>query len=278
MEGFEESVHIVPLGYEFDRAVQPFYRTKVDRIWLVTIDPEKDTGPDAAAKNEKQAYFDLKVADALRSMGIGVTIVRVDMFDVLEVLRCISGLIVREKDQGNRVFVNMSACGRLTSVAATLAAMAHRVTAYYVRADGYAESREAETEHGLSICRGARIRSLEGFRIALPDPVSGLILVELAGSAKGMSADDILTLLRERQVEGFGVDYRCLEYPARRRQQSTYLMRLNKGILSRLERDGHIVRKRAGRYTIIEITESGRYLAAISGAMPIPEGERTECS
>lgn len=274
MEGFEESVHIVPLGYEFDRAVQPFHKTKVDRVWLITIDPEKDIGPGAAAKNEKQAYFDQKVEEALRSLGIGVTVVRVDMFDVLSVLQCISGIIVREKEQGNRVFVNMSACGRLTSVAATLAAMAHRVTAYYVRADGYAESAEAEAEHGLSICRGARIRSLEGFRISLPDPVSSMILVHLAASAKGMSADDILTLLRERQVEGFGIDYRRLDYPARRRQQSTYLMRLNKGVLSRLEKDGHIMRNRVGRHTIIAITESGRYLAAISGAMPIPVKER----
>ncbi|MCX6693534.1 MAG: DUF6293 family protein [Methanomicrobiales archaeon] len=268
MEGLEETVHIVPLGYEFDRAVKPFEHVKVNRVYLVTIDPGRYTGPDAVRKNAKQEFFDMKVTEALTGMGIEVRLVRVDMFDVLSVLQCISSLIIAERVQGNRVFLNMSACGRLTSVAATLAAMAHHVTAYYVWADRYAESPDEEHDHGLSISDGTKIRMLENLHIARPDDVSEIILAELSRHEGGLTTDEILAFLHQRGVEGYDVDFRLLDTSARRRHQINYLMRLNKGILTRLERDGHVVRRRVGRHTIVTVTGSGKYLASISGMIP----------
>ena len=60
-----------------------------------------------------------------------------------------AGVIVAEQSLGNRVSVNMSAAGRLTSVGATLAGMVHGVQVYYVPANRYPETEEDRREHGL---------------------------------------------------------------------------------------------------------------------------------
>ena len=66
------------------------------------------------------------------------------MFDILDVLKVVSFIIRTEKEAGNAVYVNMSSCGRKTSVAVMLAAMVHEVALYYVSADRYATGGDPE--------------------------------------------------------------------------------------------------------------------------------------
>ncbi|MEM1717045.1 MAG: DUF6293 family protein [Candidatus Bathyarchaeia archaeon] len=85
----------------------------------------------------------------------------------------------------------MSGVGRLTSVAATLAAMAHDAIVYYVTADRYAKTDEEELKHGLSICQDAKVIELVNFHISLPDQTSLKLLAELCKREKGMKTDEI---------------------------------------------------------------------------------------
>lgn len=265
VEGFgEEIIHIIPLGHEIDRAVKPFERYKANKVYLLAV--TETFGKYSMDMVKKQEYYVNVVKDRLKEYGIEVEHRNIDMFDILEVIKHISNIIVEEKAKGNRVFVNISSAGRLTSAAATLAAMAHGVKAYYVVADGYSESPEEKDKHGLSICRKLRLKPLPNLPLPLPKENEMRVLVKLCRE-KQMKTLDILEYLGSQKAPGFEkcADIRSRKIP--RGERINYLMKLNKGILEKLEANGYISRERSGKYNLIKITESGIYVAHISGEL-----------
>jgi len=254
----EEIVHIIPLGFEIDRAVKPFEMLKANRAYILTI---CEQGKYSREHHQKQNYYLKEVKKRLMDMGIQPVILHTDTFDLLDVLRTISKIITKERNNNNIVYVNMSASGRLTSVGSTLAAMAHGAKVYYVVADRYPRNEEEEMEHGLSICDNLNITFLENFQLQFPDKAGIKILVELSKRKKGMMNREILDFLRKSGEEGFKKEYGWLE----RGEKANYLMKLNKGILEKLRSNNYITIERYGRSNLIKITESGRYVANISG-------------
>ena len=268
MEGIEEIVHIIPLGHEVDRAVKPFERLKANRVHLLTIMEGKKSKIKYSREMEnKQKYFLGVVKKKLGEKDIEVECTNVDMFDILEVMKKVSKIIQKEKLENNIVYVNISGAGKLASVGATLAAMAHGARVYYVVADRYSKSEEQELQHGLSICEKLNIMFLENFQLQLPDENSLKVLVSLCEKEKGMKTKEILDILRESGAEGFEKDYAKLIGEEKRRTHQKYLIKLNKGILDKLEKRGYIIREKLGRYNTIKITESGKYVAHISGLL-----------
>lgn len=256
----EEIVHVVPLGHEIDRATKPFGRLKANRVYLLAITESEKYSKEMV---DKQIRFFNVVKKKLEEVGIEVHHRNVDLFDILEVMKNVSDLILSEKSKNNLVYVNMSAAGRLTSVGATLAAMAHGARVYYVVADRYSKNEIEEMEHGLSICKKLKLKFLENFQLQLPDRKGIKVLAKLCKEEKGMKTREILGFLRENGVEGFEKDYKKLD----RGGKINYLMKLNKGILEKLENNGYIIREKTGRFSLIKITESGTYVAHISGLL-----------
>ena len=116
----------------------------------------------------RQQYF-VKQVKARLNKSIDVITINTNMFELPDVIKTISTIIRKEKEQGNRISVNMSACGRLTSVGAVIAAMADGVNLYYVMADGYSKTEEEVNTHGLSICRTSKIKKIVALDFVLPD-------------------------------------------------------------------------------------------------------------
>jgi len=258
-QGFgEEIVHIVPLGFEVDRAVKPFEKYKANKAYLLCI-VESPKYSRSMLQRQKH-YLDI-VTRRLNSLGIEVQFSNTDTFDLLEVVGTIAKIIREEKSRKNRVFVNMSAAGRLTSFGAALAAMHQGARVYYVVADDYSKTEEELLDHGISICRKLRMQFIENLRLSLPDERAQMVLAKLCREERGMKTDKIIGFLREEGVEGFDKEYERLERP----QKINYLMKLNKGILEKLAAEGYITRERVGKYNTIKITESGKYVAHISG-------------
>jgi hypothetical protein len=263
MMDVEELVHIIPLGHEFDRVVKPFDRLRANRVYLLTILTEAGIPYVKEKMGEKQKYFLEIVKKALEERNIEVIVEHTNIFDVLDVLKNVSRIIKAEKAKNNIVYVNMSGAGRLTSVAATLAAMAHGAKVYYVVADRYSKNEKEEQQHGLSICTEPKIRYIVNFQINLPDETSLKLLAELCKKEKGMKTNEIIEFLQELGLEEF--DEKKQTMHNKRRIQQTFLIRLNKKILEKLEREGYITREKVGRYNTIKITEAGKYIAYISG-------------
>ncbi|MDD4126519.1 MAG: DUF6293 family protein [Methanomicrobium sp.] len=259
MDAIEQTVHIIPLGHEIDRAIAPFEKAKADKVYLLTSFGEQ------CILGEEQDYYTQEVIKKLEGLGIIVECVETDIFDLLDII-CNTAIIIRkEKDLGNRVNVNMSAAGRLTSVGVTLAAMAHNVNVYYVKSDAYPEEHEKRLAHGLSICSSCNIFRLVNFQFLLPDEIGIQILVGLCNKKKPVYNRDILGILQEANLPGFEALYDEFSREKRRAVQSRQLMRLDKTILTRLEKDGFIEREKQGRNVIVSLTETGLYAACASG-------------
>lgn len=265
-EKLEQLVHIIPIGYEIDRVVTPFQETKAHRVYLVSMDDlSQYDNPNEHALTSRQHGFDEKNIEILEKKGIEVELYRIDMFNIIEVMETISRLIVKEKKMGNRVYVNMSACGKIACVGATLAAMIHNVRLYYVRANRYSSTKKEQNVHGLSICDEVKVWQLENFMFALPDDSSLILLNHLAKSDREQSCDELLRFLYSINVEGFEEDYWNHAYEKRRKLQTKYLMKLQNRYLSKLDNAGYIKRKKVGRNTMVKLTKTGRYVAAVSG-------------
>jgi len=269
MSEIEEIVHIVPLGHEFDRVVRPFDKLKANRVYLLTILKEVDIPYVTEEMAKKQMYFVKLVKDVLEKRGIDVLLEHTNIFDMLDVLKKVSKIIRMEKGKNNIVYVNMSGAGRLTSVAATLAAMAHGAKVYYVIADRYSKTEEEEMRHGLSICEKLRIIYLVNFQIILPDETSLKLLAKLCTKEKGMKTNEIIQFLKEIGNEEFDeTKYKAKQEKRDERSiKQALLTKLNKKILEKLEHSGYVTREKVGRYNTIKITEAGRYIAHISGLL-----------
>lgn len=264
MEGLQEIVHIIPLGHEVDRALKPFEKYKADRVYILAVTKN------AALKKmmlKKQRDYVKKVETRLKSKGIEVISINVDMFDIKEVMKRVSSIIMKEKEMNNIININMSACGRLTSVGVTLAAMVHQVNVYYVHADNYSSSEEEIQEHGISRCENLKITPIHNFQIMMPDNVSKMLLSRLSLKPDGMDNEEIFRILKDKEVQGFEELPEDMDRYERRSKKRNLIMLLNKRYLDKLEIMGYIQREKVGRITVTKITEAGQYIAYVSGFM-----------
>jgi len=265
MSEIEETVHIVPLGHEFDRAVKPFRKYKADRVYILAVTDTLEKYSEEMIK--KQIYYLERVVKALRDLGIKVELRNIDMFDMLELLGCMSRITVEEKKRGNRIYINISSAGRLASAATILVAMAHGAKAYYVTAERYSESPEEKMEHGLSICKETpKVQVIETFPLQLPDEDGIKVLIKLCLEGREMTTPELAEYLARKGVEGFKGCEDWSKIP--REKRINYLMTLNKRILNKLENSGYITREKRGRYNRIKITRGGLYIAHLSGQLP----------
>ena len=253
-------MHIVPLGYEYDRAVRPFEGPsgfRVNRVYLMSALEEANAPPEVVSKHQK--YADM-VRKRLEEMDITVVPVPTNLIDILEVLRKVCKIIRVEQAQGNNVYVNMSSAGRLTSVGATLSGMAHGVKVYYVVSDEYADNDPRMETHGYTIVETPHITYLENLKISLPGDLQLKVLVEIFRIGR-MRTVEIIDYLLSIGASDFMEDYDTLS----RTEKSRIVMKLNRNILDKLVESELISKSKLGRESEYEITDTGKYMASISG-------------
>lgn len=101
----------------------------------------------------------------------------------------------------------------------------------------------------------------------MPDDVSKMLLSRLSLKPEGMDSEEFFSILKEEKVQGFEKLPEDIHKSERRTKKRNLLMLLNKRYLERLEDMGYIQREKVGRRTITKITESGQYIAHVSGLM-----------
>jgi hypothetical protein len=299
MSNLTENVHIIPLGHEYDRAIAPFKKLSVDRVYVLSI--TERTGQYKEKMVKRQEYFNKKVIDFFEKKGTDVKYREVELFDLHKVMTEISAIIKDEQAKmKNRVQINMSACGRKTSIGVAIAGMAHGADVYYVHAEDYSLTKEEFCEHGLSICMEGKTFKFENFKIKLPEIDSQKILVKLysekwRNKRERIPSTEIRDFLHEKKVEGFeiklagvpknkkilenadGTPLRNFDGTPLRNRDGTLLhqrdkrdetiaqnIKLETKHLRELENSGYIKREKVGREYRISITDSGEYVACIS--------------
>jgi hypothetical protein len=249
----ERSVHLVPLGWEIDRAVLPVKVMRPHRVHVL-CNPES---------HPFQLHFYRQVANHLDQLGIDHDLVRVDAnSDLRGLLRELSRLMVSEIATGNRVYVNISAAGRIGAVAATLASMAHlqiHGKAYYVRPERYDPNDEERMRHGLSVGMIGDPVDIPLFPLRLPSPEGQVVLRELEERGGSARYFDLFAALYRAGAEG----YVEVGKATSRDVKGNLTVRLTKTILRPLLDANLILTEKKGRVTSVHLTQGGEYMASM---------------
>lgn len=263
--GGMEIVHVIPLEEEIDRAVRAFEVEggfKANKVYLLAF-----TAPRAQQDEvDELSYYWKKVDERLRALGVETVTVFTDIFNLLDVITKVSRIVRQEREKGNIVYVNMSAGGPFVSAGTAIAAMVQGARLYYVRCNRYIHTRQEKLSHGKAIVTTPQVHFLENFNIMLPDERGMKVLVKLHQTGE-MRTSEILEYLHSEGVEGFEDDPTKLS----RSEKIGMLMRLNKGITGKLDAAGYIAKEKRGRENVYTVTDSGEYVACVSGLMEIEE-------
>ena len=260
----EQIVHIVPLGYEIDRAVKPFESPngfKANHIYLLTGFKPQSPQDEIA---EKHRYYYETVKTKLEKLGIKTTLIQTSHIDFFDVLSKVSYLIKHEQTKGNLVYVNVSSAGRLTAIGTAIAAMAHGAKTYYIESTDYSDTPEKWREHGLTIVEDPTTMFLEQFKFQQPNDLQQKTLVQLYNKQQ-MTTLEIIQYLSDIDSTLFPPNYNQMT----RSQKITLNMKVSRRILNHLETANYIKKEKHGRKNYYLLTESGKNMAALSGQIEL---------
>ncbi|ELY59612.1 HFX_2341 family transcriptional regulator domain-containing protein [Natronolimnohabitans innermongolicus] len=247
-------VHIVPLGYEYDRIVDPIREQRADLVYLL-----EDDGTNPGTRTGEADYHDELRAE-LESIVPEVRVRECDLTDVYAVLGDVTTIAANHAD--DTVSVNVSGAGTIPAIGATMACMdvstdAH---AYYVEPDEYAhEGRREPISTGL-----AATEQLPTYPIDSPTPDQVAIMGFLAepddwegyheARTSAPKKKDLIEYARDRNLS-FMADRRP---PEERGGEDKGAFRvLDTHVLEPLEADGYVTIESVGRRRVVELTERG---------------------
>lgn len=264
-------VHIVPLGYEFDRILEPIRTQRADLVYLLEDDSVgggetegERQGADGDGNSERNATAAAAYHDELRaeleSIVPEVRTRACDLTDVYAVLGDVTTIAdIHAEDQ---VYVNVSGAGTIPAIGATIACMdvstdAH---AYYVEPSEYAHDGTAEPgSFGVS-----EMEQVPTYPIESPTREQVAIMEFLAEPAAwdGFHDDrtappkkkDLIEYAREQEL-AFMADRRS---PDERSGEDKGAFRvLDTHVLEPLSEDGYVTIESVGRRRVVELTERG---------------------
>lgn len=195
----ERIVHIVPLGWEYDRVVLPVKLLKAHRVYLL-CKPSEDP---------ERRYFLEKATRRLERDGIQVKHRDVDSnLDTIGLMRSISEIIIEESAAGNRILINIASAGKVAALAASLAAMAHLPRdsggLYYPIARDYSRTEKDRFKHGLACGLSGEPVSLPHFKIELPAHPADWLLSDMAESpGHRLGYDTMISKCIDWKISGF---------------------------------------------------------------------------
>ncbi|KUK07745.1 MAG: hypothetical protein XD48_0080 [Archaeoglobus fulgidus] len=254
-----ERTHIIPLGFERDVAVKPIRELGGSRAILITIGGEVE---EKYELSEEQRHFEKVVEEDLEKLGLEVKIEHADLFDFNEAVRAIASAVVREKEEGREVYINLSSHGRLISIISALVGWYHDVAMYYVLADRYARDEEEFKQRGRSVCEKPVILRVPQVDVVRLSEEERFALSEiLSGTTK-------LDELVKKFCERFPLIYEC-KLDERggwdRKNKQEVLTKLNRRVLLKLESKGFIRREKTGRNVFLNLTDRGEIFALLEG-------------
>lgn len=134
-----ERVHVMPLGFEHDRIVEPAVEYRADRVILLDW---------IADDIDRPAYHDDVFAD-LAAAGIDTERRDCRLFDLYDSIGVIADIVTAEAtpdddaDVANEVYVNLATGSKITAIGGMIACMVTGAASpYYVRAERYASGTE----------------------------------------------------------------------------------------------------------------------------------------
>lgn len=252
-------VHIVPLGHEFDRILEPIRAQRADLVYLLEDDRTDGSGNSTDGDPTVADYHD-DLRTELESVVPDVRTRACDLGDVYAVLGEVTTIAAEHAE--DNVSVNVSGAGTIAAIGATIACMdvSTDAQAYYVEPAAYEHDGEREP-----ISTGVdEIERLPTYPIDSPTPDQVAIMGFLAdpdawdGYHETRTAPpkkkDLIEYARDRGLS-FMADRRP---PEERGGEDKGAFRvLDTHVLDPLEADGYVTIESVGRRRVVELTEQG---------------------
>jgi len=237
-----KDIHIMPMGYEKKRIIDPAVQYDADYAILVEYEPRSDASDE---QNDEPNYHD-DVREELTAAGVEVLTVKCDIFDLYSSLGMIAQLASKFND--HHVFVNLSSGSKVTAIGGMIACMATGATPYYVKADSYAGN-PIETPVASDV---TDVIQLPKYPIDPPDRQHIACLAYIDAN-EPVTKQDLIDY-GEREELPFHANYETddVQNPTR-----GYYRRLDTQILDYLTEQGYIDIVERSKYRYISITEQG---------------------
>ena len=251
-------VHIVPLGWEYDRVVLPIASMHAHRVHLLC---KPDSDP------VRSHYLDM-VKTFLKKRRIEFEHHDVDAnSDLRGLLKEMSDIVQSEQRANNTVMINIAGAGKVAAAASMLVAMAHLSThtglLYYPVADDYSRTEKDRTEHGLSIGMAGEAEEIPYFRLPIPQGDSRVVLWALSNAPGGkLSYTECIELLKGRGVDGYETPKkpRSGERGAPRNMAN---VTLNRRVVKKLLELKFVEVEAEGSERALRLTDQGRHMAML---------------
>jgi len=230
-----DRVHIVPLGYEYERVTIPAIRMRADRVYLIYHEGDD---PD-----ERPGYYE-DIHDDLRTAGVDVDDDNVcNIFDLYDTLRTVAELI--QSNREHEVYVNLATGGKVTAIAGMIACMVTSgAEPIYVSASEYGQDKEIPVAKDVT-----SISRLPTYPIQAPSRAP-LKLLQYIINEGPVTKQECIEFAVAAGIDPLadheGDDIRGL-----------YRL-LDSHFLDSLQEDGYIETYKKGRNKYVEATEEGK--------------------
>lgn len=227
-------VHIVPVGFEVARVVEPLVRLRADRVHLVT------SGFEDAARS----YWE----EILKRLGAEYPSIEArrheaNLWSYEDLLHLYRSIILGEAETGNLLFVNVSTGTKVCAAVGILASMLWGTNPYYVRV-AYPPTR-TNTERSPEAVTDIDTPPI--LRIDEP-PETELAVVEVLRKKKGSATkEELIHDLRERSL-----------VPSRAEISNPATYNRLRNILESLRRRGYVTTDDAGKGAKVKLTAEGK--------------------
>ncbi|AZH24632.1 HFX_2341 family transcriptional regulator domain-containing protein [Haloplanus aerogenes] len=241
-----ERVHVMPLGFEHDRIVEPAREYRADRVILLDW---------LADDIERPAYHDDVLAD-LDAAGIDAERRDCDLFDLYDSIAVIAEIVTDEAtpddadDVANDVYVNLATGSKITAIGGMIACMVTgAATPYYVRAERYASGTEP-VGYGMELAI-----DLPTYPMDRPDYQQIAVLDRLADEGP-CSKKELIRFGAEWELPFVDDCDRPFDAAGKPTKQS--YARLRRHVVEPLEERGFVTVESVGTTRQVRATEAGR--------------------
>lgn len=230
-------LHIVPLGYEEDRIIEPIISYDADEVLFLEPDPEAD--------EFNQPHYHDRIRERIQDAGIDIDTIECNIFNLYSSLGTIAELANKFKE--HNVYVNLASGSKVTAIGGMIACMATGAIPYYVRAETYAGGDENPVATGVKT-----IETLPKYHIEEPEP-QHIAILEYVDTHDSVTKQDLIQYGKREELPFIArYDTDGVQNPDR-----GYYRRLNTQIIDPLQNRGFIDVEKHSKYQYVSTTESG---------------------
>lgn len=232
-----KQIHLVPLGYEKDRIIEPVLETEPDEVILLEPDPD--------AEDIVQPTYHEAVRTQIQDAGIEIETMECDIFNLYSSLGTIAELA--NEFRAHNVLVNLASGSKVTAIGGMIACMATGAIPYYVRAEDYAGGKENP------VAKGAKpAERLPKYHIEEPE-VQEIAMLDYIAENEPVTKQSLIRYGKAEELPFIArYDTDGVQNPER-----GYYRRLNTQIIDPLLDRGFIDVEKHSKYQYVSITESG---------------------